>query len=788
MEKYLISTGRSRKEMKWKNVEVTWDQLLKRVSETHRTLETLIEYSKMKKPDQDEIKDIGGFVGGHLKEGHRRSGNVLYRTLITLDADFGSKDFWETLIALNDFKCLIYSTHKHSANNPRLRLVIPLNRKVDPEEYEAIARWVAYEIGIDQFDDTTYQATRLMYWPSTSKDGTFVFEHQEGPELDADSILAKYPDWTDVSFWPQSSRVVSLHKNLAKQQQDPLNKPGVVGQFCRSYDVHSAIETFLSDVYTPCDVPDRYTYVKGSTSAGLITYDDKFAYSNHATDPAGQQLCNAFDLVRIHLFGEEDESAKEGLPANKMPSFVKMNDLCMTDDAVKGTINNERTSSALEDFADVEIPKDLDWMKRLDLSKRGQVEPTIDNMMIILQNDPNLANIGGFNEFNYRAETSGKLPWCADKKTRSWNDTDDAGLRHYIEKVYKVSVTNKLDDALALIFEEHKFHPVRQYLDPLVWDEMPRLDTLLIDYLGAEDSLYTRAVTRKTFTAAVARVYHPGVKFDYMLTLTGAQGTGKSTFVKKMAREWYSDSLISIGTKEAYESLQGIWLVEMAELTATKKAEVEAVKQFISKQEDTYRKAYAKRSTVNYRQCVFFGTTNNPEFLRDLTGNRRFWPIDVQKEKPALSVFEDLDEVIDQLWAEAKNYFKHGEKLYLNAELEQEAIEYQEEHSEHNPKQGLIEGYLETLLPDDWDSLGIYARQMFIHGDEFVGPKIGTVRRERVCAVEIWCELFKGDAKSLPPIQSREITDILRKIEGWGKLQGSYMFKIYKKQRGFRRL
>ena len=178
-----LATGRSRKEKKWKNQEISWQELVKNLSETHSTYETCVEYRAMNKDKQDAIKDIGGFVGGALKDGRRLNGNVISRSMLTLDLDFADKDFWDDLIMLNDFACCVYSTHKHTAEKPRLRLIIPLSRDVSAEEYEAIARRVAGDIGIDQFDDTTFQPARLMYWPSTSQDGVYQFEHQEGEWL-----------------------------------------------------------------------------------------------------------------------------------------------------------------------------------------------------------------------------------------------------------------------------------------------------------------------------------------------------------------------------------------------------------------------------------------------------------------------------------------------------------------------------------------------------------------------------------------------------------------------------
>lgn len=787
-----IATGASRKAKKWKNIEISWDDLCKKLSETYRTRETMAEYAKLKKPEQDEIKDVGGFVGGWLAQGQRKSDTVLCRTVLTLDVDNALPSFWEDLTLLNDYACCIYSTHKHKPEAWRVRLIIPLAREVSAEEYEAIARWIAKELGIDQFDDTTYQASRLMYWPSTSKDGEFIFKQQDGTFLDPDAVLANYPDWHDVSFWPQSSRVTEIVHKQAKRQGDPLTKEGLIGAFCRTYSIDTAIETFLSDVYLPCSIPGRYTYSGGSTAAGLVLYDDKFAYSNHGTDPASGKLCNAFDLVRIHKFGELDDDAKVDTPANKLPSYVAMTDMAAADPETRKTLQEDRLAEAAIDFTDIaELdPEDKDWIKDLDVDRKGNILPTSDNFLRIMRNDKLLANLGGYNEFNHRPEVFGPLPWTKERDSKSWTDTDDAGLRHYIETVYKITGAGKCADALALVHEANKFHPVRSFLDPLEWDGIPRLDTLFIDYLGAEDCEYIRQVTRKAFTAAVARIYQPGCKFDYMATLTGIQGIGKSTLIKKMGDPWYSDTITTVSGKEAYEALQGVWLLEMSELTATRKADVEAVKQFISKQEDTYRMAYAKRTVSYPRQCIFIGTTNDNEFLRDRTGNRRFWVIEVGKYSRKKSVFDDLNQgEVAQIWAEAKFRYKQKENLYLSGDMEEEALKRQQEHTESNAKAGLIEEYLEKLLPENWSQMDLYQRRNFLKGDDFTSPGEGTVQRQRVCALEVWCELFDGDTKGLTNSQSREINDILRGITGWQPIGKLVKFgKLYGPQRGFTRV
>ncbi|MBQ7198088.1 MAG: hypothetical protein IJS29_02390, partial [Selenomonadaceae bacterium] len=294
-----ICTGASRKTKIWKQKKMLWSELVKRLSQTKRTSETQAEYFRLGKARQDEIKDVGGFVGGELQNGRRTALTTLNRTIITLDADFADKNFWDNVINIFDNAICVYSTHKHTAESPRLRLVIPLDRAVSPDEYQAISRKVAEKIGIDSFDDTTYQPHRLMYFPSTSSDAEFFFQVQDGEFLNADKILAEYDDWQDQSTWARSARSVEKVQHELKKVEDPLTKKGIIGAFCRAYTISEVINTFLADVYEECG-ENRYTYKAGSSSGGAIVYEDKWLYSFHATDPCSLQLCNAFDLLRIH--------------------------------------------------------------------------------------------------------------------------------------------------------------------------------------------------------------------------------------------------------------------------------------------------------------------------------------------------------------------------------------------------------------------------------------------------------------------------------------------------------
>lgn len=783
-----VATGKSRKETNWKNKTMQWSQLVEKLSGTTRTPETAAEYRKMSKTDRDEIKDVGGFVGGSLKSGRRKAENVANRSLITLDLDTvktSTKDIWDSITMIDDYSVLLYSTHSHTPESPRLRLVIPMSRPVLGDEYQAIARMIAFDLGIDQFDDTTYEPHRLMYWPSTSSDAEYLFQFQDGPFLEPEVVLNRYIDWKDVSYWPESSRQAIRIAGLIKKQEDPLNKKGVIGAFCRAYSIPEAIDKFIPDVYLATGKDSRYTFAEGSTVGGIIIYEDKFSFSHHGTDPTSGMLCNAFDLIRIHKFSGRDDEVKPDTPVNKLPSFIAMSEFVSTDSRVKEIITKDRLDEVMKDF-DIEIEEEIDlgWTDKLKYSK-GQLQNTIQNAFVILENDQFLKGRLAYNDFANRAIVTDKLPWNREAN-RDWKDEDDSGLRHYIEQTYGLISPNKIFDALVLCFREHAYHPVRDYLNSLSWDGVERVDTLLINYLGAQDSCYTRAVIRKHLAAAVARILRPGIKYDHMLVLAGQQGIGKSSFIRILGNDWYNDSLTTVQGKEAYEQLQGSWLMEMGELTATKKADIEAVKQFLSKNEDIYRVAYGKRTSRFPRQCIFFGTSNDKEFLRDKTGNRRFWPVDVGVEESKKDIFKHLEKERDQIWAEAKALYMKGEKLYLEGKELEEAARQQEDHSEESSKTGLILEYLDIFLPENWYELDMYERRNFIEGGEFTDSIEATMLRTKVSVIEIWCELFKGDPKQLTPIQSREINDILRALKDWERSTGVLRFgEAYGTQRAF---
>lgn len=709
----------SRLSTHWTNHNMAWSDFMQKLAQTVRTKEDLTEYNKMSKSEQADIKDVGGFVGGYLKEGKRRAGQVMNRSMLTLDIDYAAQDMTDILAMFYDFAYCIYSTHKHREISPRLRLVIPLKRNVNADEYEAIGRKVADIVGMDYFDDTTYQPHRLMYWPSTSNDAEFFFTYEDLPLLDPDTILNEYVDWTDTLEWPTSSREESKIKRLADKQGDPEEKPGIVGAFCRAYTIEEAIETFIPDLYEKHST-NRYTYYEGSTAGGLVLYENnKFAYSHHNTDPVSGMLVNSFDLVRIHLYGAQDEDIKSDTPVNRLPSYKVMQQRAKNDEVVKKQLINDTMIDAMEDFDEIGNSNDAneEWGETLEINSKGEFKATIPNVEIILRNDPNLKGKLAFNEFTKQIECLGSTPWHKANATRQWEDGDDSSLRSYIEKVYGIHHSGKTKDAIISVSIQNSYHPVRDYLKRLTWDGVPRIEQLFIKYLGVENTEVNRVATRKALTAAVARIMKPGCKFDYMLTLFGPQGVGKSALLKKLGGAWFSDSLISVTGKEAYEALQGVWLMEMAELAATRKAEVEAIKHFISKQTDRFRVAYGHYTQDFARQCIFIGTTNKVDFLRDETGGRRFWPMTVNPDNVEVKWSRITKQEIDQIWAEAKHFYDKGEDLYLEPELEKEMQDIQSKHTEESPYVGIIEEFLNTKLPTNWNELSIFDRRRYYQGD-----------------------------------------------------------------------
>ena len=578
-------------------------------------------------------------------------------------------------------------------------------------------------------------------------------------------------------------------RHTAGKQEDPTEKRGIIGAFCRAHSITNVLTHILSDRYTPTEQDDRYTFIGGSTTGGLVVYDDKYAFSHHATDPAGGKLCNAFDLVRWHLFTPGGTAPDGSSVGDEKNSIRRMQEYAAQDEATKRQLAEERSAQAMEEFGDLDTENsasvssgnvsDENWQDALEIDKQGRVKDTLGNLALILRNDPKLKDIA-YNihrsGIDIRRDADGKttLPWTQLKP--GWNESDLGAIQIYLERVYNLYTPSKLKSILLAIAAERSYHPVRDYIESLpAWDGVPRVDTLFIDYLGSPDTLYIRAIARKMMVAAVARIYEPGIKFDSVVVLNGPQGMGKSSFFARLGGKWFSDSLTisDMKDKAAPEKLQGYWILELGELAGLKKMDVETVKAFITRQDDKFRHSYGYSVEDHPRQCIIVGSTNNGDgFLRDVTGNRRFWPVTCTANSPHRPW--EVESVVPQLWAEAWQLYKNGEKLFLTPEEEKQAEMEQTAALESDVREGMIAEYLNTLLPEDWDKMDLAERRGFLRGDQFTGGnRTGTIQRTTVCAVEIWAECFGKDPSTIKRSDTYDIFGMLMKIGGWEKYDGN---------------
>ncbi|MEJ9220675.1 virulence-associated E family protein [Paenibacillus glucanolyticus] len=780
MQELDISFGKHRADTNWKTEYLTWEEFVDRLRKVRRTAETMAQYDKMNNVSRGKVKDGPAFVGGLVRTGRRKKENVDSRSLITLDVDRGDDDFlFSVELVLGGTAYVIYSTHSHRPEKPKYRLIIPGDRNMSPDEYAAVSRKLSEHIGMEYFDKTTFDVHRLMYLPSCSKDADPVLEVFEGEPLDVDRILDEYADWHDVMAWPRHPEDKSPAQLAAKRAQDPREKFGTIGLFCRAFTIEEGIETFLSDVYEKGSMPDRYTYTKGSSGNGLEVYPDQdLAFSHQDSDPiADGRTYNLFDLVRVHKFGHLDERVKDHTPDAKKPSHLAMEQWAAQRPEVKKLVFAERQADFAEmadEFPDDEDdPDELDWEDQLEIHhKTGEPLPTAGNVELMLSHGP-WKNVLAYDAFGNTEVIRRALPWREKERLgrsyEPWLGADDKRLQHWFAKVHGINSAKTIQNAFTEVVHRNTFHPIKSYVESAAWDGQPRAERIFIDYLGASDIHYTKQATRKMLLAAVARLYRPGCKFDQMLVLVGPQGAGKSSLLAKLGREWFSDSLRTFENKEAGEHLQSGWIFEIGELSAMKKTEVEEVKAFLSKTEDRYRVAYDRQVSEFPRKCVFFGTTNTRDFLRDATGNRRFWPIEIFPDRAIKSHWEELtEEEVSQIWAEVLSWFKAGETLELDSEARMEAERQQAAHMETDPREGIIQEWLDMPLEDE---MGRPTEDL----------------RDRVCAAQIWTECLGKKRGDMRAWESKELADILRRIPGWRERKGKARVPGYGVQLVFER-
>lgn len=787
MDKYTLSVAGSSASLKWTTVKYTWSDFLERLNRDIRSTETMRDFDRLDRTARANLKDVGGYMAGELSGARRLKSAVLSRSMITLDVDYADSLFpVEFDTRFPGVAAVIYNTRSDREKSRRFRVVIPFAEEVqDAAQYEAAARKMAELLGIDLFDPTTFQAERMMYWQSLSSDQPKVFEVFEGEPISAEYLLSLYgnnEEWRDIRNWAfKSDQEKETRAIVSKAMaQNPREKAGLVGAFCRAYSVPAAIEKYLSDVYEIAPGNDRYTYKAGHSVGGMIVFDDLFCFSYHSTDPISDgHAYNAYDLVRVHKFGHlgKEDSTKE---MNKL--------VCADKECVKDMVTPDADLDDFDDYGDAvksdstEEATELVW----DLDGKGNKQVTVNNFVNAFKSDPLLNGLLAYDMLKETIVfTRPSFTAKGSKKGDLVNDTDISIIKGRIERMHGIYNDAKLNDAIEQVSSDNAFHPIKLYLESLTWDGVPRIDTFLVDYMGAEDNAYTREAFRKMLLAAVTRIYEPGRKFDTALVFYSEQGVGKSTLIQRLSKGWFNDSLTNLSGKESYEAIQFAWLVELAELSALRKSDVEAVKNFISKREDTYRGAYARRVKTHKRQCVFFGSTNDDEFLKDATGNRRFFPVSVKRTRKTRIIFEpEFDAIVDQLWAEAMEGYMLGEALTLSDEAEAIAGGTREEFTERTPIQGLIEEYLDRLFPADYEDRFLAQRLDFLNGD--LGEE-GTETKNSFSLIELWTEALGRRKDEYTVVKARELSNAVKALKGW-KRDKQARQKIYGPQVIYRRV
>lgn len=377
----------------------------------------------------------------------------------------------------------------------------------------------------------------------------------------------------------------------------------------------------------------------------------------------------------------------------------------------------------------------------------GKIKQTIENMSEAIQYDPELYRKIKYNTLSYSPYVYGELPWEKKDTYREWNNSDDSNLKCYIEAKYGLKSMEKIMEALTVVVNRNPFNPVIEYLESIKWDGKKHIENLLPDYLGVEKNKYSIECMKLFMLGAINRAYCPGCKFDYMPVLVGEQGVGKSTFFKVLAGNdnWYNDNFNTVEGDKAAEKLRGMWMVELAELLATKKAkEVESIKAFLTSTVDSYRPPYGRRTEQRPRVCVFAGTTNNSHFLTDRTGNRRYLPLIVCKKRVKKSLFKkEAMEEFKQAWGEALHIFRtENPELILSEDLQNVAQEMQNAFIEEDVRIGIIQEWLD-------------------HTHE-----------EYVCAAMLFEQALGNECQKPTRRDSNDIHDImLHSITGWKKVE-----------------
>lgn len=763
-----VATAPKRNSLHWKQGDTTWGDIV-RWMDTPGTqkeagnyfLGTLRETTVVHKKGADPCTGM-----------HRTNPAVVTRSAITLDADTPRADLPDVVELLLGCAAIVHTTYSSSPDDPRFRIIIPVDRPLLPDEYFTAVSALMQQLGEDQFDKGSVEPARYMFKPAAQEPGWFQHWVIDGEPLAVDPLLEGFnPDLSSMA-------TPKPHRN----KRDPFELEGVVGAFNRVYEDWDLL---ISTYELPYDSADdgRWSLHGTASVAGMGEMGPGLVYSHHITDPAYGESCSAFDLVRLHMFGELDDAEARSKPVNRRPSHSAMLELAASDPRVQA----ERVGLDFEDDLDDDITGSFEdaavWKMELKFeNKTDTLLDTIRNWDIVTANDPAFTGLH-FNEFTLAVETSTDLPWRTLEAAGSMFDTADGhDLALYLERTYGVQLTDRRINQLVLTTAAKvRVNPVRDYLDALVWDGKRRVETCLP---GVRPTQYTRMVARKCLTAAVARVYEPGVKWDHTLILYGPEGLGKTFWVETMARD-YSTGLGRIGDKDTLLTMQRNWIMLADEGYSLRKADADAMKEFLTKRVDVFRAPYDARPTAYPRHSVIWGSTNDEVFLRRQEGNRRFLIVRCEDKVDFAAL---TDEYVDQVWAEAVHLYREGELLYLDDDQSAEAAQEREGFIEEDALEGVIQEFLETPVDADWHKWSSEARvawrQSYLDG--LVGD--GPARIDRTCSAELYVEALGRRFGDHRRSELLDINTALKRVPGWVALPGRHRVRQYGPQQVFVRL
>ena len=739
--------------------EMTFQELCETLKTPQVLKQTEEEYNALPDDEKRQLKFGACFSACIRSEQGDETQDIAF--ILALDVDHPNATLLDDIkTTYPDTKVFAYTTFRSREDSPRYRIIIPLSRPVTKDEYAKLCEAFTEKLNCE-FDKQCFNFRQKLQFPRVLKGIEYHFWEWGSEPIDVDALLGVSPKTDEQAKETASGGVPDDFGDT----KDIEFKLGPIQAFCEIHPITEIIES-LSDIYEATDTKNRYRLIGSDSTPGMIIDPDKnIATSFHANDPA-QGTRNSFDLYRIHRFGALDKDVPKDTKKKDLPSFKAMMDYVKRDKKVKALLkeSNKKVKAKTDTKTD-------EIMDKLQVNKYGEPKNSTANAVTIVLEDPELSGIM-YDSFKQQFIATSPLPW--EEKgiahPRVFTEFDRKALIGYISSTYHIETGNTIDNALARLTFCRSIDPLQEYFKGLTWDRESRVEGLLTKYLGCENSEYTRAVIRTTLISGVKRVFEPGCKIDTVLVLIGKQGCGKSTFVSRLAKGYFTDTIRcqDIATKTAAEKLRGVFIAEISEMAGFSKTEVEMVKSFFSCQNDNYREPYARIVTEHPRKSIIIGTSNRISgLLIDETGNRRFLPVFTGKESEA-HPWDMTDEDIDQIWAEAYLMYKNGESHEIPAHLVDEVLKKQNEAVVEDIRMPLVSEYLDILLPENWYDLSIEDRRDYINhtGKYLAQPYNGTLRRDLVCAAEIGMEFFGMRKVELSIRFSKEIALMLRKL-GW---------------------